>query len=68
MFMDKVRFAFQKVRQFLSDSDRRKYVLLVIGFVVPLFWLAVDFDDIVENKAAAAKLTAGAYTTTVIGM
>lgn len=66
--MDKVRLVAQKVRQFLSDSDRRKYVLLVVGFVVPLFWLTVDFDDIVDSKEAASRLTAGAYTTSVIGM
>jgi len=66
--MERLRQVFSKVRLFLSDSDRRKFVLLLIGFLVPFFWFAVDFDDVANSKEAEWKLKAGAFTTTVIGM
>ena len=66
-WMDRVKHVIGKVRLFLSDSDRRKYVLLLIGFFVPLFWFAVEFDEIAATKEAQWKLKAGAYTTSVIG-
>lgn len=66
-WMDKARLLLGKARLFLSDSDRRKYVLLLVGFILPLFWFAVEFEEIASTKEAAWKLKAGAFTTTVIG-
>jgi hypothetical protein len=65
--MEKTRLWLGRAKAFLSDSDKRRYVLLVVGFLVPLFWFAVEFDGVVTDKASRKKLRAGAYTTTVIG-
>lgn len=65
--MERARLVVQKVRLFLSDGDRRRYVLLLVGFLFSLLWLAVPFDDDKYTSKEIHKLRAGAFVTSVIG-
>lgn len=65
--MERAKQILRALKDFLGDSNRRKYVLLLAGFLFSLIWFAVDFDDMATTPQALWKLRAGAFTTCMIG-